>query len=209
MGQTARAGILRRAAVVLLAVTTPIVGTVVSLSPSSSAPSLIGVPRGHHRAATIEHDGVVTEDDGVLPDGKTVFDDRYPGVANLDPDLLRALREAATEAAADGIEIYVNSGWRSPDYQHQLLRDAVSEYGSKAEAERWVATARTSPHVLGDAVDIGDADAMAWLSEHGPEEGLCQIYGNEPWHFERRPEAIARGCPPMYADPTQDPRMRS
>ena len=56
------------------------------------------------------------------------------------PDLLRALREAATDAADDGIELYVNSGWRSPDYQSQLLHEAVSEYGSKEEAARWVAT---------------------------------------------------------------------
>ena len=56
----------------------------------------------------------------------TVFDDQYPGVANLDPDLLQALREAATDAADDGIEFYVNSGWRSPEYQNQLLREAVS-----------------------------------------------------------------------------------
>ena len=46
------------------------------------------------------------------------------------------------------------------------------------------------------------------LSEHGRAYGLCQIYGNEPWHYELRPEAIAHGCPAMYADPTHDPRMQ-
>ncbi|WP_432989273.1 M15 family metallopeptidase [Dactylosporangium sp. CA-233914] len=138
----------------------------------------------------------------------TVFDDRYPGVANLDPDLLRALREAATGAAADGIEFNVNSGWRSPQYQHQLLREAVSKYGSEEKAARWVATADTSPHVSGDAVDIGSFDATAWLSGHGAKYGLCQIFRNEPWHYELRHQAIDRGCPPMYADPTHDPRMR-
>jgi LAS superfamily LD-carboxypeptidase LdcB len=137
-----------------------------------------------------------------------VFDDGYPGVANLDPDLLRALREAATDAADEGIEFSVNSGWRSPEYQNQLLRGAVSKYGSAEEAARWVATADTSAHVSGDAVDIGSFDARAWLSEHGARYGLCQIYGNEPWHYELRLQAIDRGCPPMYADPTQDPRMR-
>ena len=103
---------------------------------------------------------------------------------------------------------YVNSGWRSPEYQDQLLREAVSEYGSEEEAARWVATADTSPHVSGDAVDIGPSDATAWLSEHGAEYGLCQIYRNEPWHYELRPEAIDHRCPRMYADPTHDPRMQ-
>ena len=161
----------------------------------------IGVPRGEHR-------GALGEADGAVPDGATVFDDEIPGVANLDPALLGALRQAATDAADDGVEFFVNSGWRSPEYQDRLLREAISEYGTEEEAARWVATADTSPHVSGDAVDIGHFDATAWLSEHGAEYGLCQIYRNEPWHYELRPGAIDRGCPPMYADPTHDPRMR-
>jgi len=193
----------------LLVVIAAIIGTLVYQSASSSAPSFSEVLRGDHGGATTEADGAVTEDDGAVPDGVTVFDDQYPGVANLDPDLLQALREAATDAADDGVKFYVNSGWRSPEYQNQLLREAVSKYGSEEEAARWVATADTSPHVSGDAVDIGPFDATAWLSEHGAKYGLCQIYSNEPWHYELRPEAIDHGCPPMYADPTQDPRMPS
>jgi LAS superfamily LD-carboxypeptidase LdcB len=71
-----------------------------------------------------------------------------------------------------------------------------------------VATPNTSAHASGDAVDIGPSGAAAWLSEHGAEYGLCQIYGNEPWHYELRPEAIDHGCPARYADPTHDPRMQ-
>ena len=145
---------------------------------------------------------------GALPDGVTVFDDRYPGVANLDPGLRQALRAAATEAAGDGVEFHVNGGWRSPEYQEELRQEAVAKYGSKEQAARWVATAETSAHVAGQAVDIGPSDATAWLSAHGAKYGLCQVYRNEPWHYELRPEAIDRGCPPMYADPTHDPRMR-
>jgi zinc D-Ala-D-Ala carboxypeptidase len=198
----------RPTAIGLVVVTAAIIGTLVYQSAPSSAPSFGEVLRGDHGGATTDADGAVTEDDGAVPDGVTVFDDEYPGVANLDPDLLRALREAATDAADDGIEFYVNSGWRSPEYQNQLLREAVSKYGSIEEAARWVATADTSPHVSGDAVDIGSYDATAWLSEHGAEYGLCQIYGNEPWHYELRPQAIDHGCPATYADPTHDPRMQ-
>jgi zinc D-Ala-D-Ala carboxypeptidase len=154
------------------------------------------------------HRGAPGLADGAVPDGATVFDDEIPGVANLDPALLGALRQAATDATGDGVEFFVVSGWRSPEYQERLLHEAVSKYGSEEEAARWVATPNTSAHVSGDAVDIGPVDATAWLSEHGAEYGLCRIYGNEPWHYELRPEAIDHGCPPMYADPTHDPRMQ-
>jgi D-alanyl-D-alanine carboxypeptidase len=177
-----------------------IIGTLGCQAAASSAPSFSG-------GATAHADGAVTQADGVLPDGVTVFDSRYPGVANLKPDLLRALRDAATDAAAAGIQFYVKSGWRSAEYQNQLLRQAVSEYGSEKEAARWVATAETSPHVSGEAVDVGPFETMTWLSAHGARYGLCQIYRNEPWHYELRPTAIDRGCPRVYADPRQDPRM--
>jgi LAS superfamily LD-carboxypeptidase LdcB len=138
----------------------------------------------------------------------TVFDDAYPAIANLDADLLLALREAATDATKDDVTVYVASGWRSPDYQEQLFREAIAEYGSVEEAARWVATSNTSAHVSGNAVDLGPADATAWLVEHSAAYGLCQIYGNEPWHYELRPDTADAGCPPMYADPTHDPGMQ-
>ena len=146
--------------------------------------------------------------DGAVPDGVTVFDTSYPAVAKLDPALLFSLRRAAADAGSEGVELYVNSGWRSTAYQEQLLAEAVAEHGSRAEAARWVASPATSPHVSGDAVDIGN-DGAAWLSERGASYGLCQVYANEPWHCELRPAAVDEGCPPVYADPTQDPRMQS
>lgn len=180
-------------------------------SPAASPSDVpCGVQRGSpgEKGPRSEHRGPLGEADGVVPDGVTVFDDAIPAVANLDTDLFKALRRAATDAANERIKFYVSSGWRSPAYQNQLLREAVSKYGSEKEAARWVATAATSLHVKGEAVDIGHSDATVWLSKHGAEYGLCQIYRNETWHYELRPEAIDHGCPRMYADPTQDPRMR-
>jgi zinc D-Ala-D-Ala carboxypeptidase len=177
-------------------------------SASSTATSPIGVPRSEPRAFPSVRRGALGEADGAVPKGTTVFDDTIPGVANLDPALLGALRRAAAEAAGYGIQLYVDSGWRSPEYQEQLLRQAVLKYGSEEEAARWVATPDTSAHVSGDAVDIGPRDAAAWLSDSGAAYGLCQIYGNEPWHYELRPGAVDHGCPRKYDDPTYDPRMR-
>jgi zinc D-Ala-D-Ala carboxypeptidase len=182
----------------------------VPASSSTPAASPISSPRA---APTLnvrraEHRSALGEADGRVPAGTTVFDDAVPGVANLDPALLRALRRAAMKAADDGVEFVVNSGWRSPAYQEQLLREAVTKYGSESKAARWVGTPSTSAHVSGDAVDLGPSDATTWLSRHGARYGLCQIYRNEPWHFELRPEAADHGCPPTYADPTHDPRMQ-
>jgi D-alanyl-D-alanine carboxypeptidase len=176
-----------------------------------SASSSRSSSRAISRSATssrAEHRDALGEADGAIPDGTTVFDDQTPGVANLDPALLAALRQAATDAAHAGVVFLVDSGWRSPEYQEHLLQEAVSEYGSEEEAARWVATPNTSAHVSGDAVDIRPFGATAWLSRHGADYGLCQIYGNEPWHYELRPEATDHGCPALYADPTHDPRMQ-
>jgi D-alanyl-D-alanine carboxypeptidase len=153
-------------------------------------------------------DGAITEADGVLPGGVTASDGAFAGIAHLTPALLDALRQASADAARQGIVIQVNSGWRSAEYQDRLLQQAVAQYGSEAEAARWVATSDTSAHVAGEAIDIGSFDAVAWLSAHGAGYGLCQTYENESWHFELRTDAISGGCPAPYADPTADPRMQ-
>lgn len=159
-------------------------------------------------AATQSLPPALGESDGVVAGSVSVFDDRIPAVAHLDPRLRRALRRAARDAARDGIVIVVNSGWRSRVYQEQLVRDAIEKHGSKKKAARWVASPDTSSHVFGEAVDVGPSRAAAWLSRRGARYGLCRTYRNEPWHFEFRPEAAARGCPSMYADAGRDPRMQ-
>lgn len=176
------------------------VGTIGHASVSSSDGPFGEVLRvGHHAG--------LGEEDGVVPGGTTVTDD-LPAVTRLDPDLLHALRRAAAGAAEDGVEMHVNSGWRSRSYQQRLFEEAVSRYGSKEAAARWVAAPGTSAHERGDAVDLGPVDATGWLSAHGERYGLCRVYDDEPWHFERRPGAVDRGCPATYADPSRDPRMQ-
>ena len=107
-----------------------------------------------------------------------------------------ASRSTSTAAGGPRRTRTISSGRRS------------AEYGSEEEAARWVATADTSPHVTGDAVDLGPVAATTWLSAHGAAYGLCPVYGNEPWHFELFRQAVDRGCPPPYADPTHDPRLQ-
>src|SRR5690606_33907287 len=138
-------------------------------------------------SATVTHSA--TAADGLIGDARvTVFDD-VPAVTGLDDALREALRRAARAAASDGVELRINSGWRSPAYQQQLLQEAVAKYGSAEEAARWVATADTSEHVTGAAADIGPWRAADWLGRRGADFGLCRVYANEPWHFELRTDA--------------------
>ena len=218
-----RPTILRVLAV--LALTTTVATGVIAVSPAgflhhgTSAPtqSAVGPPAQPTRASMVPAGNsdrsprslpTSRADEGAVHGAVTVFDDRSPTVANLDPALGSALRKAARDAHDDRVDFVVNSGWRSAAQQEQLLRNAIAEYGSAKEAARWVATPETSAHVSGDAVDLGPSAATSWLAHHGAGYGLCQIYRNEPWHYELRPAAVDHGCPPMYADPTQDPRMQ-
>ena len=142
-------------------------------------------------------------EDGYIPEGEWVspFDDTHVAVRKLDPDLLAAVQAAAEDAAADGVEVGITSGWRSADYQSRLLDDAVHRYGSLDEARRYVSTPEKSKHVVGEAVDIGPTDAADWMTRHGDDYGLCQVYANEMWHFELLTEP-GGDCPPMRADAT-------
>src|SRR5690242_9666064 len=74
-----------------------------SLASPRAAPS-IDLVRSRHSSA-------LGEAGGVVPDGTTVFDDDVPGVARLNPALLGALRKAATDAAKDRVQFFVDSGW--------------------------------------------------------------------------------------------------
>lgn len=172
-----------------------------SVAPGDATPPDVGAPDGSTLAPS-EADGVIRDDSK-----PTVFDDTLPAISKLDPALLSALREAATDAADDGVEFRVNSGWRSAALQQKLLTDAIADYGSIEEASRWVAPPEASAHVTGDAVDLAPVDALDWLARNGAEYGLCQTYANEAWHYELRPEAIDDGCPQMFDDAGDDPRM--
>ena len=131
--------------------------------------------------------------------GPPPFDVADPTIGRLDPAVLSAIQNAAVAAAADGVTMTITSGWRSPEFQQQLLDDAVQTYGSLPAARRFVQTPEMSKHVVGQAVDVGGVEADQWLAANGSRYGLCRIYANEVWHFELATDAMGV-CPPLLPD---------
>ena len=98
-----------------------------AVAPTSSAATHRRCARRGRRRRPRRHDGLRRRDPGRGQPRSAICS--------------RALRRAATDAADDGVEFFVNSGWRSPAYQEQLLRRGGPEVRLGAEAARWVATA--------------------------------------------------------------------
>lgn len=171
-----------------------------ALAQSTGAPGhMPASASGDHGA--VNDDGL-TDDDGYIAEGSSLpLDSDLPAVSRLSPDLLTALQraQAAMKQDGDGADITIADGWRSERYQEHLFAQAVRQYGSEEEAERWVKRGADSAHVRGDAVDIADAGAMDFLNRFGNEWGLCQVYANEAWHFELRTTPGGE-CPTQSAD---------
>ncbi len=127
------------------------------------------------------------------------FDVENPAMSRLDPLLRKAIQDAARHAQGSGIALQITSGWRSKGFQQRLFDDAVRTYGSVARAAEFVASPDVSKHVLGEAVDVAPPAADDWLMRNGAQFGLCQIYANEIWHFERVADAQGH-CPPLRAN---------
>lgn len=142
--------------------------------------------------------GAVDTTGGWLPDGTMIspFDTANPILSQLDPALLQAVQDAARAAEAQGVQLWVTSGWRSRGFQQRLFDNAVQTYGSVDAAAALVATPEVSRHVTGQAIDIGPVEADRWLIANGRQFGLCQIYANEIWHFELAADANGN-CPPL------------
>lgn len=161
----------------------------------AAATLLVAVPAYAEIASA---DSGLTASDGALEEPVSPFDDGHPAVDNLHPDLRNAIRQAAADARDDGVEILINSGWRSRRHQQHLLDEAVAADGPQ-EAGKRVNTPDRSTHVTGEAIDAGPPEADRWLQRNGAAYGLCQVYANEIWHFELT-TVPGRPCPPQLPD---------
>jgi hypothetical protein len=116
-----------------------------------------------------------------------------PGTTNMQQSAATAFETALAAARRAGEQPDIRSAWRSAQWQQILFDRAVTTYGSRTQARRWVLPPDESAHVKGYAVDVSPLSAARWLEAHGSAYGLCRTYDNEWWHFEY---LATTSCPP-------------
>lgn len=123
----------------------------------------------------------------------------------IHPQVLARFLSAQAAAKEDGIEMVIDSGYRTTQTQEYLFNRAIKEHKTAEEAIKWVLPADLSRHPWGLAMDVNlhhEKSGASWLEANGATFGLCRVYENEWWHFE---PLIAPGgiCPPLKPDASQ------
>ena len=98
-----------------------------------------------------------------------------PGATALHPDLQSRFDAAQAAAKQEGVNLYIQSGYRSFELQKKLFSDAIAKYGSADEASKWVSPPNISRHPLGLAIDVNypaDPSGANWLDQNGFKFGL-------------------------------------
>ena len=98
-----------------------------------------------------------------------------------------AMRAAAGQA---GVDLRLESGFRTVEQQQELYRAFKKGRGNKA------ARPGMSNHQSGRALDIAvgaEPGAFAWLESNAVLFGFKRTVANEPWHWEYVESPIARG----------------
>lgn len=125
----------------------------------------------------------------------------------LTPESAASWQRMVESAGNDGIRLLIVSGFRSFEYQAQLIRNKLAAGQEIAAILAVNAAPGFSQHHTGGAVDIAtpgsrplteefeDSDAYAWLTDNAGRFGFSLTYsrGNplgfvyEPWHWAADP----------------------
>jgi len=145
---------------------------------------------------------VIGED---IPLGQTEIVEGSVRPNEIHPQVLARFLSAQAAAKEEGIEMVIDSGYRTTQTQEYLFNRAIKEHKTAEEAIKWVLPAELSRHPWGLALDVNlhhEKSGASWLEANGATFGLCRVYENEWWHFE---PLIAPGgiCPPLLPDASQ------
>jgi len=117
----------------------------------------------------------------------------------LDPTCQNQFYKLQSDAAAQGLNIWLSSGFRSYDYQNQIYNNYVARDG-QAAADTYSARPGHSEHQSGLAIDVNQIDdsfigtpEAIWLENHCHEYGFILRYPQgkqditgykyESWHI--------------------------
>lgn len=117
----------------------------------------------------------------------------------LDPTCQSQFNKLQSDAAAQGLNIWLSSGFRSYDYQNQIYNNYVARDG-QAAADTYSARPGHSEHQSGLAIDVNQIDdsfigtpEAIWLENHCHEYGFILRYPQgkqditgykyESWHI--------------------------
>lgn len=123
----------------------------------------------------------------------------------LAPPTARAWREMKAAALVDGVALLLVSGFRSVDYQADLIRNKLASGQSIDAILKVNAAPGFSEHHTGRAIDIASpgtrpltdafetSAAFAWLTSHARRFGFSMPYSRdnafgfayEPWHWSQ------------------------
>ena len=126
----------------------------------------------------------------------------------LDPPTAVAWQQLTATAVSDGINILLVSGFRSIEYQANLIRNKLNAGQLIGDILNANVAPGYSQHHTGCAIDIAtpgfkplqeefdQSDAFAWLTDNAPQFGFTMSYPRdnafgiiyEPWHWYRNPD---------------------
>ena len=121
----------------------------------------------------------------------------------LAPEAAARWQQMAEAASGDGIRLLIVSGFRSCQYQAELIRNKLESGQSIEEILKVSAAPGFSQHHTGLAVDIASpgsrplteefehSDAFRWLTDYAEVHGFSMTYPRdnrygfiyEPWHW--------------------------
>ena len=145
-----------------------------------------------------ENDGC-TYIDGILIANKSYALPEGYNPGGLLPTVVEAWNAMVAAAKADGISLWIVSGYRSYQTQQAVYNNYVANNG-QAQADTYSARPGHSEHQTGLAFDInqisysfGETPAGKWVAEHAAEYGFIIRYPQEkqeitgyvyePWHL--------------------------
>jgi D-alanyl-D-alanine carboxypeptidase len=151
-------------------------------------------------------------------DGSPPFYAEATDLTDVGPNLLGRMQQLTPEVAAswqqmvelagdDGVRLLIVSGFRSFEYQAQLIRNKIESGQTIEEILKVNAAPGFSQHHTGAAVDIAtpgsrplteefaESNAFTWLSDNAPQFGFSMTYPPdnphgfvyEPWHWAQNP----------------------